>query len=278
MWSGRSMVRARVRERERERGKSVRAARHNDDWSLFSLSVRIETSLGILASLASVKFFIVVLTSIHSLKTEWQQISASLIGLPECLCLSQRCSNLDDLNFSDLRFLHFFQAFWGRFKRTKYNWYHRQPHVPTVFFSYPARSKHHFVYNYHFTPYFFSNLRLLVAFHWSLSNSKFPHFSLTLLRMADLNKVVVWMVLILLQAQTVPVPVSNNLGIVPSAPTNMAITVTHILCNFYFSRKAEYYYCYYSSEIFSHQDLLTISTGVWVKLSLHKSPGLISVF
>ena len=50
-------------------------------------------------------------------------------------------------------------------------------------------------YYYHYVHWSFSHQRQLMVFHWSLSDSKSPHVSRTLLSiLAILNNVVVWMV------------------------------------------------------------------------------------
>ncbi len=73
----------------------------------------------------------------------------------------------------------------------------------------------------------FSHHRYLVAFHWSLSDSKSPQVSRSLLGIqVDLNTVVVWMV------STRPlISKSSSLGTnplvtVPSAPVTIGIPVT----------------------------------------------------
>ena len=60
-----------------------------------------------------------------------------------------------------------------------------------------ARSKYFsfFSFSLIFTPWQFLHQLTLMVFHWSLSDSKFPHVSRTFLSiLADLNHVVVWMV------------------------------------------------------------------------------------
>ena len=64
-------------------------------------------------------------------------------------------------------------------------------------------------YNYCSFESFFLHLRELMVFHWSLSDSKSPQFSRTLLSiLADLNNAVVWMVSTCPLFLSPPVPLS----------------------------------------------------------------------
>ena len=75
-----------------------------------------------------------------------------------------------------------------------------------------------------FTPY---ELFTLVDFYWSLIDCKFPHVSRTLLSiLANLNNVVVWMVLSLSLISNSSNPFSKRLGTIPSAATSVDISVT----------------------------------------------------
>ena len=70
-----------------------------------------------------------------------------------------------------------------------------------------------------------------MGFHWILRDSKSPQISMTLLSiLADLNNAVVWIVFTRPLILSVLVPV---LGIIPSAPIIISITVAFML-NFFF--------------------------------------------
>ena len=77
---------------------------------------------------------------------------------------------------------------------------------------------------------FYSFERLLMDFHWSLSNCKSPQISRTLLSiMADHNNVVFWIVFCCLLTFT------NPLKIVPSLPFTTCITVILMFYSFFVS-------------------------------------------
>ena len=66
-----------------------------------------------------------------------------------------------------------------------------------------------------------------MVFPWSLSDSKFPQVSRTLLSiLAELNNAVVYMVSNCALIYKYFIPFTNPLGIVPSAPITIGITVT----------------------------------------------------
>ena len=76
----------------------------------------------------------------------------------------------------------------------------------------------------------FSHGHKLMVFHWRLSDSKFPQVYKTLLCiLADLNVVVVWTVSTCLQISKSSSPLTNSLGIDPSALIAIGITVTFML-------------------------------------------------
>ena len=95
-------------------------------------------------------------------------------------------------------------------------------------------------FNYYFYfYYFFTHLRVfqrwLIVYHWSLSDSKFPQVSRTLLSIpADLNNAVVWMVSKCPLVSKSFSSFTNLLGIVPSAPTTTGITVTFMFHSLFF--------------------------------------------
>ena len=85
----------------------------------------------------------------------------------------------------------------------------------------------------------FSHQRRLMVFHWSLSDSKSPQVSRTLLRiLAVLNNAVVWMVSTRPPTSKSSSPFSNPLVTVPKTPITISIIVTCMFHSF-FSRKVE---------------------------------------
>ena len=71
-------------------------------------------------------------------------------------------------------------------------------------------------------------------FHWSLSDSKSPHFSRTLLSiLADLSNTVVWMVSTRPLISKSSTPFNNPFVIVPSASFTIGITVTFMFHSFF---------------------------------------------
>ena len=106
-----------------------------------------------------------------------------------------------------------------------------------------------------------------MIFHWSLSNSKSPQVSRTLLSiLADLSNAIVWMVLRpLLSIQfklcnavvwmvsicpLIPkssIPFTNPLGIVPCPPTTIDIAVTFLFHSFFSSLAISRYLSFFSS-------------------------------
>ena len=73
-----------------------------------------------------------------------------------------------------------------------------------------------------------------MVFHWSLSDSKSPHVSRTLLSiLAVLNNAVVWMVSTHLPLSNSSSPFNNPLVTVPNAPITIGIIVTFIFHSFF---------------------------------------------
>ena len=82
----------------------------------------------------------------------------------------------------------------------------------------------------------FSHQRLLMVFHWSLRDSKFPQVSRTLLSILDdLNNVVVRMVFTHPLIFTSSSPSIDPLVTVPRAPLTIGITVTFMFNSFFSS-------------------------------------------
>ena len=74
-----------------------------------------------------------------------------------------------------------------------------------------------------------------MVFHWSLSDSKFPQVSETLLFiLADLNSAVLWMVSSFLLTFKSFITFTNPVGIVPSTPKTIGITITFTFHIFFF--------------------------------------------
>ena len=84
----------------------------------------------------------------------------------------------------------------------------------------------------------FSNQRKLMVFHWSLSDSKSPQVSRTLLSiLADLNNTVVWMISDRPPNSYSTSFLSKLLGTVPSVPITTGITITFMF-NIFISRRS----------------------------------------
>ena len=86
-----------------------------------------------------------------------------------------------------------------------------------------------------------------MAFHWSLSESKSPQVSRTLLSiLAVLNNAVVWMVSSRPPTSKSSSPFSNPLVAVPNAPITIGIIVTCMFHIFFFSRARSRYLSFFS--------------------------------
>ena len=75
-----------------------------------------------------------------------------------------------------------------------------------------------------------------MIFSWKLSDNEFPQVFITLLSiLADLNNAVVWMISArpLIQLFLTPPPATKPLGIVPSAPTTIDVTVKFMFHSFF---------------------------------------------
>ena len=92
-----------------------------------------------------------------------------------------------------------------------------------------------------------------MVFHWSLSDSKFPQVSWTLLSiLAVLNNAVVWMVSTRPLTSKSSSPFNNPLVTVPNAPITIGIIVTFMFnCCFFFNSQERLRYLYSFSHFFS---------------------------
>ena len=99
---------------------------------------------------------------------------------------------------------------------------------------------------------FFSCQRKQIAFYWSLSNSKSPQVSRTLLSiLANLNDAVVWIVSTRPLISKSSRPIINPFGTAPSAPVTIGITITFT------------FIIILLLESFSHQRLPMVSHLSW---------------
>ena len=81
-----------------------------------------------------------------------------------------------------------------------------------------------------------------MIFHWSLTDSKSPQVSRTLLSIqAALSNAEVWMVSTCPLISEASSPITNPFGIIPSAPTTIGITVTFMFHSFFSSLERSRY-------------------------------------
>ena len=86
-----------------------------------------------------------------------------------------------------------------------------------------------------------------MVFHWSLSDSKSPQVSRTLLSILDvLNNAVVWMVSTRPPTFKSPYPFNNPLVTVPKAPISIVIIVTGMFHGFFNSLARSRYLSFFS--------------------------------
>ena len=103
-----------------------------------------------------------------------------------------------------------------------------------------------------------------MVFHWSLSDSKSPQVSCTLLSiLAVLNNAVVWMVSTRPPTSKSSIPLSNPLVTVTKAPITIRIIVTFMFHSF-FNSLARSRYLHFFSHSFSFN--LKISQLGWVAM------------
>ena len=85
---------------------------------------------------------------------------------------------------------------------------------------------------YYYYYYSFSHQRQLLVFHWSLSDSKSPQVSRTLLKiLAVFNNAIVWMDSTRPPTSKSSKPFNNPLVTVPKAPTTIGTIVTFMFHN-----------------------------------------------
>ena len=131
-----------------------------------------------------------------------------------------------------------------------------------------------------------------MVFHRSLSDSKSPQVSRTLLSiLAVLNNVVVWVVSTGLPTSKSSSPFSNPLVTIPKAPITIGIIFTYMFHSFFNSLARSRYLSFFSHSFFTIIIIIIIAigvfhisvswwsfTGVWVTANLLMTPGLFSVF
>ena len=119
-----------------------------------------------------------------------------------------------------------------------------------------------------------------MVFHWSLSDSKFPIVSRTLLSTLDvLNNAVVWMVSTRPPTSKSSSPFSNPLVTVPNAPITIGIIVICMFHSFFNSLARSRYLSFFSHSFSfimwdSKVDYFASSLFCWLLLSLVFWPGL----
>ena len=90
-----------------------------------------------------------------------------------------------------------------------------------------------------------------MVFHWSLSNSKSPHVSRTLLSiLAFFNNAVVWMVSTRSAASKSSRPFNNNLVTVPKAPITIGRIVSFMFHK-YFNSLARSRFLFFFAQFFN---------------------------
>ena len=124
-----------------------------------------------------------------------------------------------------------------------------------------------------------------MVFHWSLSDSKSPQVSRTLLSiLAVLSNNFIWIVTTHPPTSNSSRPFNNPLVIVPKHQSQLvqsSFSYYHYYYYYYYYYYYDYYYYYYYYlliKVFHISISWWFFTGVWVTASLLKSPGLFSVF
>ena len=95
----------------------------------------------------------------------------------------------------------------------------------------------------------FSHQRLLMVFHWSLSDSKSPQVFRTRLRiLAILSNAVVWIVSTFPPTSKSSRPFNIHLVIVPKAPITISTIVSFMFHSFFISRARLRYLSFFSQS------------------------------
>ena len=104
-----------------------------------------------------------------------------------------------------------------------------------------------------------------MVFHWSLSESKSPQVSRTLLSiLAVLNNAVVWMVSARPPTSKLSSPLSNPLVTVPNAPITIGIIVTCMFHSFFSSLARSRYLSFFSHSFsFILWSAVTANSTIW---------------
>ena len=107
---------------------------------------------------------------------------------------------------------------------------------------------------YYYSLRVFLHQRKLVVFHWSLSDSKSPQVSRTLLSiLANLNSVLVWMVTTRPLISKSSRPFNNPSMTLLRAPITIGINVTFIFNSFFYSLTRSRYLSFFSLSFnFTH--------------------------
>ena len=144
-----------------------------------------------------------------SLLPEWLQVSSCLQDSSQYSCRSQQCCSGGGFNAPiDFPFLQILF------------------HVP---------GNHPDYYSFFLLLVSFSHQRYLIAFHWSLSDSKSPQVSRTLFSiLADLINVVVKWVSTLPVISKSSSPCTNLFMILPSMPIIVSMSVIFMFCSLFF--------------------------------------------
>ena len=125
-----------------------------------------------------------------------------------------------------------------------------------------------------------------MVFHWNLTYSKYPQVSRSLLGiLVDLNNIVVWMVAICALISNSSGPFINLLGIVPSAPITIGITVTFRFHVFFWgggslakSRYLSLFSLSFNFTLWSTIQPFIFSFSVYLSLGLFIWPRLSNLF
>ena len=181
--------------------------------------------------------------------------------------------------------LYFFKLFnsFESFHTSASWWFLTGVWVIAILFKSPGLFLVFWLISLFFTHLSLSHQRQPVVFHWSLSDSKSPQLSRTLLSiLAVLNNAVVWMVSTRPPTSKSSSPFSNPLVTVPNAPITIGIIVTCMFHSF-FNCLARSRYLSFFSHSFSFilwsagtakSTILQVFFFCWLLLNLVFWPGL----